>query len=246
MTINVSVAMLVALSAGGTSYGNSRRQIVCAGLLALQDSRLGESSVVPSIGTLIPAGSVDVTTAYVYDTENNRGTAILGFNDFSLNRGADAVMAHGSSNCATLSLLGAVYRVPLMSFWCSSPVLSNTNEYPFFARTYGSDAVTTVALAQVVKGFGWSNVAMLYRGDEDYTVAYATGLRLSLATEGIRLVAEAQILERDPTSFRPALVTVREGGANIILAVVTDLQRGVLFEEAYNVSMLEHPYVWIT
>ena len=56
MTINVSVAMLVALSAGGTSYGNSRRQIVCAGLLALQDSRLGESSVVPSIGTLIPAG----------------------------------------------------------------------------------------------------------------------------------------------------------------------------------------------
>ena len=53
------------------------------------------------------------------------------------------------------------------------------------------------------------------------------------------------IEERDPRTFGPALDKLKESGANVIIALVTDIQRGIFFEAAANLSMVRDPYVWI-
>ena len=239
------VAMLVALSIDGTdTYGVNRQQIVCASLLAAHDARVGNEAIVPTIRSLIPNSNVSIT---VHDTEDRRGISIQEFNTAVFDGGAVAAVGPGrSSNCETLSLLGAIYTVPLLSYWCSSPALSDTHEYPFFARTYASDAVTVLALPQLIHEFGWRSVSMVYRGEEEYTVAYAAGLRESLPAAGIRLVEEATINEREQQTFAPALATIKQSGANIILAIITDVQKGLFFEVAQNASMMQPPFVWIT
>ena len=81
---------------------------------------------------------------------------------------------------------------------------------------------------------------------EEYAVSYAKGLRSELPSAGILVIEDVAINERDATSFPPAFQRIREAGTNIILAIVTDLQFGRLFEAAENASLLQPPYAWIT
>ena len=174
------------------------------------------------------------------DTASTRRGSIFALNSAFQEDGATAIVGPDtSSQCETLSLLGAIYDLPLVSYWYSSPTLSNRGEFPFFSRTYASDAETVLALPVALQHFGWRAVSLLYDGLEEYTDAYAAGLRSSLPAFGIELVGDQAIDERDATTFAPALDAIRLAGANIVLAIVTDLQGGALFEVAQNASMLQ-------
>ena len=92
-------------------------------------------------------------------------------------RGIRAVVGGSRSSLAEpLSLLGSVYGIPLVSYWASSASLSNKAIYPYFGRTYQSDAYTVKALLTIMRDtFAWHNMAVIYARDA-YGNNYANGL----------------------------------------------------------------------
>ena len=236
--MNVTFAVLTALTVDGVDYGINRKQIVCAALAALQDAISGNSAVVPEMRLIIPTPPTGTT--FVYDSQDSRRVAMLAFNDAYFEHHVHAVIGPGrSSLCSTLSLLGAVYEMLILSHWCSSPYLSDTTEYPYFARTYTSDAVTAEVLPRVLIHFGWTSVVMLYSPTEQYSAAYAASLKDQLPLMGVALLGEGRVQERDPSSFPAALTTVRSSGANIVIAIITDIQQGELFVAAHDAALMQ-------
>eukprot|EP00966_Prymnesium_polylepis_P313292 7239093-Prymnesium_polylepis.1 len=107
----------------------------------------------------------------VYDTTSVEAGGIRAYRS-AINASADAIVGAARSAVSTpVSLLGAVDKMPQISYWSSSPTLADKNIYTHFARTYPSDAESGKFLMQSISHFGWKQLAVIYVQD-----VYAQGL----------------------------------------------------------------------
>ncbi|KAJ1080409.1 hypothetical protein NDU88_000616 [Pleurodeles waltl] len=72
-----------------------------------------------------------------------------------------------STHSIVLARLFGLYRYPQVSYFSSSPVLSDRSQFPSFFRTIPNDEFQSRGLAQLVIYFGWSWVGLLAE-DSDY------------------------------------------------------------------------------
>ena len=56
-------------------------------------------------------------------------------------------------------------RVAQVSYWSSAPSLSNKAVYPYFGRTYPSDAFAGEVMVQMLTAYKWKNVGVLHVAD---------------------------------------------------------------------------------
>ncbi|XP_069465134.1 extracellular calcium-sensing receptor-like [Ambystoma mexicanum] len=73
----------------------------------------------------------------------------------------------GSSCSIAMSRVLGLYRLPQISYFSTSPQLSDHNQFPSFFRTIPSDDFQSRGLAQLLVHFGWTWVGLLAE-DNDY------------------------------------------------------------------------------
>ena len=61
----------------------------------------------------------------------------------------------------------AIFKIPLISYSATSPVLSDKSDYEYFSRTTPSDVFQTQVMAELLEYFNWSYVSVVYT-DEPY------------------------------------------------------------------------------
>ena len=87
-------------------------------------------------------------------------------------QGAVAIAGPARSEVSrTVAQLAGVDQIPLLSFWASSPTLSDTATYPYFGRTYPSDEMLAYTLLELWEEFGWRSIGVLHVID-----AFTSGL----------------------------------------------------------------------
>ena len=94
--------------------------------------------------------------------------------------------------------------MPICSYWASSPSLSSEARFPYFGRTYPSDVIATVALPEMIKALGWSNLAVIHTNDA-YGIDYAEGLRSNALRSGLTVHTTVEFDQHNADSIRGAL-----------------------------------------
>ena len=88
-----------------------------------------------------------------------------------------------SSVAKPTALMASAEQVPMLSYYASSPELSNNVKYPFFTRTYPSDGIAARLLTRVMYDGsvfkGWNHVAVMYR-DDAFGQGYVNQMELEL------------------------------------------------------------------
>lgn len=65
-------------------------------------------------------------------------------------------------NCGTTARIAAAFNVPMISYMCSSPELSDKKRYPTFVRTYAQSTKIPEFLYKLLSHFKWTTVGILY------------------------------------------------------------------------------------
>ena len=140
----------------------------------------------------------------------------------------DIVVGPGRSAVAlpTATILGVEAVDTLqISYWASSPLLSNKALYPRFMRTYPTDQATTVALCDFWKTtMGYTNAAIIYEND-----AYGEGFKESLVDACLQLgvnVVSFPFTMSDTATIEVQVERLADPQLRIILVVAVD-DRGV-------------------
>ena len=202
---NGTLMVLTALTNIGTDLGISYKQIACSTFLAAHHVRNGDNSVVPNLHAL--TGNLDLSLE-MYDTQMFEQVAIRGYLD-GRSKGARALIgAQRSAVSMPLALLSGIDQIPQCSFWSSSPSLSNKLLYPYFGRTFPSDAVTALAVPGLLRYFGWASIGVVHVNDA-YANAYAEGLRENAPEANVRVVATASFEANTKSTYGAALEVIK-------------------------------------
>ncbi|XP_078524801.1 extracellular calcium-sensing receptor-like [Lissotriton helveticus] len=71
----------------------------------------------------------------------------------------------GSTRSILLAHILGLYRFPQISYFSTSPLLSDRNQFPSFFRTIPSDSIQSLGLAQLAIHFGWTWVGIIATDD---------------------------------------------------------------------------------
>ena len=148
------------------------------------------------------------------------------------------VGAARSAVSTPVAQLGAVDHMPQLSYWSSSPQLANKAVYPYFGRTYPSDALAGVAMVNSIISYGWRNFAAINTVDA-YASAYIVVIRqtilglpqcsqTALNCTTPNLVATATHNFGDAEGVRAAVRSVKETTVNVVVVIVFDVDFGSL------------------
>ena len=110
----------------GLSLGASWNQVACAAVLAVRHAQARDGTVVSQLAS-IPAGLN--FTSFSADSASKQPNAIRGWRA-AKEAGAKLVVGPArSAVAATVAELGAVDRIPSISYWASSPSLTDKESY---------------------------------------------------------------------------------------------------------------------
>mmetsp|Transcript_27157 Transcript_27157/g.67229 ORF Transcript_27157/g.67229 Transcript_27157/m.67229 type:complete len:877 (-) Transcript_27157:365-2995(-) len=236
---SLDLSLIVPLSRGPDDLGVDFKRIACGARLAASHIGSHDESVVDGLASLVDGVQINIT---VFDSRMSQPTSIRAYRQHR-EAGAHAIVGAALSSVSTvLATLSSIDRVPMCSYWSSSPSLTNKQTYPLFARSYPSDAATTQALPVVLKQFGWSTVGVLHANDA-YANAYAEGLRQSTNTT-VAVAASFEVGQ--PETFASALDTIKVARVNIIVAIVFDGDAVEMLQQAEALGIYGADFAWIT
>ncbi|XP_053356934.1 extracellular calcium-sensing receptor-like [Clarias gariepinus] len=135
------------------------------------------------------------------------------------------------------------FSIPLISYYATCECLSDKRKYPSFLRTIPSDYYQTLALAEMVKHFGWTWVGAIRR-DDDYgnngmaafmKIAEKLGICLEYSLPFFLSYPEEKILR--------IVEQIKSSTSRVILAFVTrwDLEMLLNVFTEYNIT----GYQWV-
>ncbi|XP_029435591.1 extracellular calcium-sensing receptor-like [Rhinatrema bivittatum] len=129
-----------------------------------------------------------------------------------------AIIGESSSTSSiSMAWILGLYRYSQISYFSTSPMLSNKIHFPSFFRMLPSDEVQVLGLAQLVAHFNWTWVGMLSSSD-DYGTLGSQLLKAELLKLGI-CVAFHETFPMVSTSLKLKLIItmVKKSLANVIL-----------------------------
>ncbi|XP_063302500.1 extracellular calcium-sensing receptor-like [Pelobates fuscus] len=125
----------------------------------------------------------------------------------------------GSTRSILMAQILGLYRYPQVSYFSTSPILSNRNQFPSFFRTIPSDEFQSRGLAQLVTHFGWSWIGLLAI-DNDYGQFGIQVIKQELLNSGACVAFVENILSNHPNRNAPQIVkTIQESTASVIVVV---------------------------
>ncbi|XP_066582766.1 metabotropic glutamate receptor 2 isoform X2 [Prorops nasuta] len=113
-----------------------------------------------------------------------------------------------------------LFRIPQVSFFSTSPELSNKQRFEYFTRTIPSDTYQVKAMVEIIKKMGWSYVSIIYE-ESNYGIKAFAELEKLLAENEI-CIAIKEKLEKDSG------VAKETAYDNIVLKLLTKRARGCI------------------
>uniref|UniRef100_A0A8C5MHP6 G-protein coupled receptors family 3 profile domain-containing protein n=1 Tax=Leptobrachium leishanense TaxID=445787 RepID=A0A8C5MHP6_9ANUR len=143
-----------------------------------------------------------------------------------------AVIGHSTSTYSMVMahLLG-LYRYPQVSYFSTSPLLSDRTQFPSFFRTVPSDKFQSVGLAQLVLHFQWTWIGLL-APDNDYGQEGIQVIKREIWNSGACVAFTEFIFNgmffRDLTRI---VKVMKDSTATVIVAFSTDIYMILILEE---------------
>ena len=101
-----------------------------------------------------------------------------------------------SVNCEPGGLMAAEWKMPMVSFICTSTKLSDKELYPTFARTAAPSYTTAPFFREIMREFGYDRAAIFY-ASQSIQVLSALAIKEEFYQEGI-IVSDFTIFEPGP------------------------------------------------
>ena len=218
------------------------KQVTCAARLALTHVNLRNSTIVTGMDALV--GNLSHVEGLMYDSGFSATPAIVSYRQMKADGSMAMVGAARSAVSGALATQGKIDQIPQCSYWSSSPSLSDKLLYPYFGRTFPSDAITTKVLPRLISSFGWANVGVLHVND-DYANNYASGLRDNSRDSGVAVLASASFTQNDATTYAPACQSLKDTGVNVIVACAFDVDLVGLARTCKQLGLWGEGFVWI-
>ncbi|MHA1967250.1 MAG: ABC transporter substrate-binding protein [Candidatus Hodarchaeales archaeon] len=156
--------------------------------------------------------------------------------------GAHIVLgSSGSSVSAAMASALTPTKVVQISYASSSPALSDRELYPYFMRVCASDADQGIAIAKLVKAFGWTRGAVIHTSD-----SYGTGL-IEIFKENFNdtgTVLTDQSFEAGATDVSAQVQSLKDKDPEFIVGNFIDEDAKTVMKKASDLGMLD--YVWIS
>ncbi|XP_078524831.1 vomeronasal type-2 receptor 26-like [Lissotriton helveticus] len=142
------------------------------------------------------------------------------------------IVGDASSFCSIpLARVLGLYRHPQISYFATSPVLSDRNQFPSFFRTIPSDFFQSHGLAQLVIYFDWTWVGIITE-DNDYGHLGAEILQRELHEAGVCVAfSENIILTRADRNVPHIVKIIQKSAANAVVVFGLDSHLVPLFDE---------------
>ncbi|KAJ1080436.1 hypothetical protein NDU88_000638 [Pleurodeles waltl] len=149
------------------------------------------------------------------------------------------IMGDAGSSCSiVMARVLGLYRFPQISYFSSSPALSDRNQFPSFFRTIPSDDFQSHGLAQLLVHFGWTWVGLLIE-DNDYGQQGVQKLRQELSkTEVCIAFSENIVLNQADRNALHIIQVVKSSTADAVIIFCSDAGLIPLIDEmvAHNVT----------
>ncbi|XP_041441596.1 extracellular calcium-sensing receptor-like, partial [Xenopus laevis] len=133
---------------------------------------------------------------------------------------AGVVGDSGSTRSILMAHILGLYRYPQISYFSTSPILSERDLFPSFFRTIPSDEFQMRGLAQMVAHFCWSWVGIL-ANDDDYGQFGLQVAKRELINGGACLAFTENILTGKPNRNAPHLAKVINNSTALVVVVIT-------------------------
>ncbi|CAG5038362.1 unnamed protein product [Parnassius apollo] len=102
------------------------------------------------------------------------------------------VGAASSVTSVQVANLLRLFKIPQVSFFSTSPELSNKARFEYFTRTIPSDLHQVKAMVEIVKKLGWSYVSIIYE-ESSYGIKAFEELEALLARQGICIAVKEKL-----------------------------------------------------
>uniref|UniRef100_A0A8C5R8U6 G-protein coupled receptors family 3 profile domain-containing protein n=1 Tax=Leptobrachium leishanense TaxID=445787 RepID=A0A8C5R8U6_9ANUR len=143
----------------------------------------------------------------------------------------------GSTRSIQMAHILGLYRYPQVSYFATSPVLSNRNQFPSFFRTIPSDEFQSQGLAQLVKYFGWSWVGLLAT-DGDYGQLGIQVIKQEISASGACVAFVETIVINFPNRNGPNVAKViKESTANAVVVYSSAFSFMPIVEELLRLNV---------
>ncbi|XP_060929306.1 extracellular calcium-sensing receptor-like [Limanda limanda] len=154
-----------------------------------------------------------------------------------------------SSSTIVLSRTTGPFKIPVISHSATCECLSDRKEYPSFFRTIASDLYQSLALAQLVKHFGWTWVGAV-NSDSDYG---NNGMSIFLAAaqeEGVCVEYTEKFHREEPEKLMKVVDVIRKSTARVIVAFLAHVEMNNLLEQLSLHNITGRQFIgveaWIT
>ncbi|XP_069816781.1 vomeronasal type-2 receptor 26-like [Dendropsophus ebraccatus] len=141
-----------------------------------------------------------------------------------------AIIGHSTSSFSIqMAFMLGLYRYPQVSFFSTSPLLSDKTKFPSFFRTVPSDHFQCLGLAEMVKHFGWTWVGLVGR-DNDSGREGVMVMERDVTRSGA-CVAFKQYIPSDFTYIKQIVKVIKRSTAKVVVIFCTDIVTIPVLEE---------------
>ncbi|XP_035984762.1 extracellular calcium-sensing receptor-like [Fundulus heteroclitus] len=154
-----------------------------------------------------------------------------------------------STSTIVLSRITGPFQIPVISHSATCECLSNRKEFPSFFRTIASDRYQSVALAQLVKHFGWTWVGAV-NSDSDYG---NNGMAIFLSAaqeEGVCVEYTEKFDRAEPEKLKKVVEVIKKSTAQVIVGFLTHAEMNNLLEQLSLHNITGRQFIgveaWIT
>ncbi|OCT90670.1 hypothetical protein XELAEV_18019287mg [Xenopus laevis] len=136
-----------------------------------------------------------------------------------------------------------LYRYPQISYFSTSPILSDRNMFPSFFRTIPSDEFQMKGLAQLVSHFGWPWLGLLATDDE-YGQFGLQIIKQEIVKAGACVAFAEYILTGKPDRNAPHLIEViKMSTAKVVVVISTGTDFAIVLEEMLKQNLTGNTWI---
>ncbi|XP_015762336.1 PREDICTED: guanylate cyclase 32E-like [Acropora digitifera] len=155
-------------------------------------------------------------------------------------------------NCGTTARIAAAFNVPMISYMCSSPELSDKKRYPTFVRTYAQSTKIPEFLYKLLAYFKWTTVGILY--EEGNWMAARQDIKKYFKQKKIDIRIEEQlpdfnVFASSPKKYKKpiedSMERLKHNSRIIIVLADFPYAREAILSAAQKVGLTEGDHVFI-